>query len=107
MIPNKNETGKNDRPNYKRGSLNPSYKEAKRQFVFVYDDTDDNRVTVNSHQKYLLRRLQIENYNIQIDGESFYDQPINNLIRQYDEIKKVSIRHVVSWILIIFKKITD
>ena len=64
-------------------------------------------MTVNSHQKYLLRRLQIENYNIQIDGESFYDQPINNLIRQYDEIKKVSIRHVVSWILIIFKKITD
>ena len=92
MIPNKNETGKNDRPNYKRGSLNPSYKEAKRQFVFVYDDTDDNRVTVNSHQKYLLRR-------------SFYDQPINNLIRQYDEIKKVSIRHVVSWILITFKKL--
>ena len=89
MIPNKNETGKNDRPNYKRESLNPSYKEAKRQFVFVYDDTDDNRVTVNSYQKYLLRR-------------SFYDQPINNLIGQYDEIKKVSIRHVVSWILIIF-----
>ena len=25
-----------------------------------------------------------------IDGKKFYDQPINDLIRQYDEVTKVS-----------------
>ena len=25
-----------------------------------------------------------------IDGKNFYDQPINDLIRQYDEVTKVS-----------------
>ena len=26
-----------------------------------------------------------------IDGRNFYDQPINDLIKQYDEVRKVSI----------------
>ena len=26
-----------------------------------------------------------------IEGRNFYDQPINNLIKQYDEVRKVSI----------------
>ena len=25
-----------------------------------------------------------------IDGKNFYDQPINDLIRQYDEVTKIS-----------------
>ena len=28
-----------------------------------------------------------------IDGRNFYDQPINDLIKQYDEVKNVSIGH--------------
>ena len=31
-----------------------------------------------------------KNYNVLIDGRIFYDQPINDLIKQYDEVKKVS-----------------
>ena len=30
------------------------------------------------------------NYNIKIDGRNFYGQPINDLINQYDEVRKVS-----------------
>ena len=37
-----------------------------------------------------LPRLKIENYNIEIDGRNFYDQPINDSIKQYDEIRKIS-----------------
>ena len=29
------------------------------------------------------------NYNIEIDGRNFYDQPINDSIKQYDEIRKI------------------
>ena len=30
-------------------------------------------------------------YNVLIDGRNFYDQPVNDIIKQYDEIRKVSI----------------
>ena len=34
--------------------------------------------------------LEIKKYNTNIDGRNFYDQPINDLINQYDEVRKVS-----------------
>ena len=34
--------------------------------------------------------MKIEDYNIEIDEKNFCDQPINDLIKQYDEIRKVS-----------------
>ena len=60
-------------------------------FVLAYIDSgDDNRVPADSHKKYFLPRVKLENYNIEIDGRNFYDHPINDLIKQYDEVKKVS-----------------
>ena len=61
-------------------------------FVFAYAQN----AAVNSHQKYFLSRIEIKNYKIEIDGRNFYDQPINNqetndFIKQYDEIRKISI----------------
>ena len=32
----------------------------------------------------------MENYSIEIDGRNFYDQPINDWIKQYGEVKKAS-----------------
>ena len=29
-----------------------------------------------------------KNYNVLIDGRTFYDQPINDLIKHYDKVKK-------------------
>ena len=69
--------------------LDASYQGIKRLFVLAYDG-GDNRVTVDSHRRYFLPRIKIENYNIEIDGRNFYDQPINDLIKQYDEVRKVS-----------------
>ena len=40
--------------------------------------------------KYLFPRIKIKNYNIEIDGRNFYNQPINDLIKQYDEVRKIS-----------------
>ena len=33
--------------------------------------------------------MKQKNYNIEIDGRNFYDQPINDLIKQYDKIRKI------------------
>ena len=40
-------------------------------------------------KKYFLPRIKINNYNTEIDGRNFYDQPINDLIKQYDEVRKI------------------
>ena len=32
----------------------------------------------------------MKNYNIKIGGRNYYDQSINDLIKQYDEVRKVS-----------------
>ena len=86
VIPNK----AYNRHDYVRELLDASYQGVKRLFVLAYDNTGDTPVTVDSHRKYFLPRTKIENYSIEIDGRNFYDQPINDLIKQYDEIRKIS-----------------
>ena len=61
--------------------LDSSCQGVKRLFILAYDKTDANRVTEDCHRKYFLPRIKIENYNFEIDGRNFYDQPINNLIK--------------------------
>ena len=58
-------------------------------FVLAYA-SGDNITNENSHRKYSLLRLKINNYNIEINGRNFYDQPINDSIKQHDEIRKIS-----------------
>ena len=33
---------------------------------------------------------RVNNYNILIDGRNFYDQPIDDLVKQYYEVRKAS-----------------
>ena len=62
----------------------------KRLFILAYNNTEDNnQVSINSFRKYFLPRVKRENYNIKIDGRNFYDQPVNDSIKQYDEIRKI------------------
>ena len=35
-------------------------------------------------------RVKIGNFNLEFDGRNFYNQPIKDLIKQYDEVRKVS-----------------
>ena len=49
-----------------------------------------NKVERNSHRKNFLPRINITNYIVLIDGRNFYDQPINDMIKQYDEIRKIA-----------------
>ena len=75
--------------------LDSSYQGVKRLFVLAYDNTADDanhndQVSINSFKKYFLPRVEIENYNIKIDGRNFYDQSINDSIKQYNDIRKIS-----------------
>ena len=74
-----------------RELLDSSYEGVKRLFVLAYNGTaGDDRVSIDSLTKYFLPRVKIENYNIEIDERNFYDQTINDLIKQYDEVRKIS-----------------
>ena len=76
---------------YIREPHDTSYQGVKRLFVFAYDTAAGNdQISIDSFKKYFLPRVKIENYNIEIDGRNFYDQPINDSIKQYDEIRKIS-----------------
>ena len=60
-------------------------------FVLVYHNTAGNdQVSIDSFKKYFLPTVKIENSNIEIDGKNFYDQPIHDSIKRYDEIRKIS-----------------
>ena len=43
-----------------------------------------------SYRRYFLPRIKITNCNIEIDGRNFSDHPINDSIKQYDEVRKIS-----------------
>ena len=71
--------------------LDSRYQGVKRLFVLAYrDQGGTDRTTVDSQKRYLLPRVKRKKYNIEIDGKNFYDQPINDSIKQYDEIRKIS-----------------
>ena len=50
----------------------------------------NSKVSVDSFKNRFFPRVKIENYNIEIDGRNFYDQPINDSIKQHGEIRKIS-----------------
>ena len=60
--------------------IDPSWQGINRLFFLAY--LNDNTFTAKSNRKYFLPRIKIENYNIEIDGRNFYDQPINDSIKQ-------------------------
>ena len=92
--------------------LNASFQGVQILFVrayFIANGGNDEAGIKN--KRYFLPRGEIKNHNVLIGGRNFYDQPINDLIEQYDEVRKVSmvmiIQLVVYWIMHISNIITD
>ena len=71
--------------------LMPFFKEY-RLFVLAFDNTNNgaNRFEGDNHRKYFLPKVDITNCNVLIDGRNFYDQPISDQIKKYDEIRKIT-----------------
>ena len=86
------ETKEADANNLKIFALDASFQGVNRLFVLAFDNTNngDNKVERDIHGKYFLPRVDITNYNVLIDGRNFYDQPISDQIKKYDEIRKIA-----------------
>ena len=69
-----------------------SFQGIRRLFVLAYvvaAGAANDEAAIKDNKKYFLPRGEIKNYNVLIDGRNFYDQPISDLIKQY-EVRKVS-----------------
>ena len=67
--------------------VEPSFQGVNRLFVLAFENDDDR----TSDDRYFLPTVKIKDYNIMINGENVFDQPIKNKIT-YDNITKIAIR---------------
>ena len=89
--------------------IDPGFQGVDRLFVLSFEY--ENGRTLRS--TYYLPKLEINDYNVMIDGRKFFDQPINSMSKTYENIRRISlqvkgmiIRLVVCWIILISKKVT-
>ena len=74
---------------FKYINLDP-FQGVNRLFVMAYNRAN-GQPTRNGQRKYYLPRIDLEKYNVIIDGNFFYDNPIESDIQKYRELKKVMI----------------
>ena len=67
--------------------IEPSFQGVNRLFVLAFED-DEQRI---SKKRYCIPNVEIKDYNVMIDGKNFFDQPINNMIKTYENIRKMTI----------------
>ena len=68
-------------------NLDPFFQGVKRLFVLAYNRVD-GQPTRNGQQKNYLPRIDLNKYNVIIDGRHFYNNPIESDIEKYRELKK-------------------
>ena len=69
----------NDNLNY---LIDPTFTKVNRSFVLSFEDEDDRRY----FSKYYVPSVQIKDFNVLINGKSFFDMPIKNKEEAYQQI---------------------
>ena len=73
---------------FKYINLDPSFQGVNGSFVTAYNRVD-GQPNRDDQRKYYLPRIDLNKYNVIIDGRNFYDNPIESDIEKYRELKKV------------------
>ena len=71
-------------------SLDPSFQGVNRLFIMAYSRVN-NQLTKDGQRKYYLPRVDLNKYNVIIDGRNLNDNPIESDVEKYRELKKVMI----------------
>ena len=66
--------------------VEPSFQGVNRLFVLAFENDDDKK----GSEEYYLPTVEIKDYNIMINGENFFDQPIKNNKVTYENIRKIA-----------------
>ena len=67
--------------------VEPSFQGVNRLFVLAFENDDDRTID----EKHYIPTVEINNYNILIKDENFFDQPIKNNKVTYKNIRKIAI----------------
>ena len=66
--------------------IEPSFQGVNRLFFLAFENDEDR----TDHEKSYLPTIEIKDYNIVINGENFFDQPIKNNKVTYENIRKIA-----------------
>ena len=75
--------------------MDPSFQGANRLFVLSFEDKEQR----NSYKRYYLPTLKIKSYNVMIDRQNFFDQPVRHKLMTYDSIRKIAtVQGLYNWL---------
>ena len=66
--------------------IDPIFQAVNRLSVLPFE----NKAQQTSYKQYYLSARKIKNYNVMIDGQNFFDQPIRNNLIKYDNDRKIA-----------------
>ena len=66
--------------------IDPIFQKVNRLFVLPFKDSDGRE----SNDQYYLPIVEIKDYNVMIDGRNFFDQPIKNNLKTYNNVIKIA-----------------
>ena len=76
-----------ERPNqYLDFLIDTSFQGVNRFFVLSFE----NEANITSYKRYYLSARDIKNYNVMIDRQNVFDQPVRNSLITYDNIRKIA-----------------
>ena len=64
--------------------INLNFQGVNRLFILSSENNDDRTARTG----YFLPKLEIKDYNVMIDGQNVFDQPVRNDMRRYKNIQK-------------------
>ena len=70
--------------------IEPSFQGVNRLFVLAFEHDNDNDWRT-SNKRYYIPNIEIKDYHVMIDGKHFFNQPINNMSKTYEYIKKITV----------------
>ena len=66
--------------------IDPIFQGVNKLFVLSFENKEDRTV----HTKCYLPTAETKYYNAMIDEQNFFDQPVKNNLRTYDNIQKIA-----------------
>ena len=62
------------------------FSRSRQTFVLSFENNGDRA----SYTRCYLPKVEIKSYNAMIDGRNFFDQPVKNNLRTYNNIQKIA-----------------
>ena len=66
--------------------IDPTFTKVNRIFVLLFENKEDR----TSFSKYYVPKVEIKDFNLLIDGKSFFDVPVKNKEKAYEKMMSIS-----------------